>query len=69
MQLFNQSPSKARGLGNENGHLRSDSVSAVQGLWQHKNFGGTGGGMGGGPGGKKAGGGAGQGISGGVVRL
>ena len=54
-------------MGNENGRSRSDSVSAAQGFWRRKDFGGTGGGAGGGPGGKKAGGGAGQGISGGVV--
>ena len=29
-----QSPSEARGLGNENGRSRSDSVSAAQGFWR-----------------------------------
>ena len=49
---FIQSPSEARGLGNENGRSRSDSVSAAQGFWRRKDFGGAGGGVGGGPGGK-----------------
>ena len=62
-----QSPSEARGLGNENGRSRSDSVSAAQGFWRRKDFGAAGGGVGGGPGVKEAGGGAGQGISSGVV--
>ena len=32
---------QARGSGNENGHLRSDSVSAAQGFWRRKDFGGA----------------------------
>ena len=48
--------SEGRGLGNENGRSRSDSVSAAQGFWRRKDFGGAGGGTGGGPGVKEGGG-------------